>query len=253
LFQLNMVLITPLWQCQKISLGFISANQTLWSILLILCKHDCILGQITASLDLLCDSESEDWKSVAVLVARPFLWKLLICCPFWMQITLAFMVSTFVKKSTSATNVGFFIFIVGFLTQVNLQTFWRCPPPFHTCRGGSLLTYFVVLCACLSTIMKEELAQTSWKHWIIKRGPPCQMGKFWSFLLCGSLLLSLASPTLRRFQSPSAICGPCFHQICLQRPSVIWGMPHQPNKTQVSSGRIAQDVLIGMTTVYWQW
>lgn len=192
-------------------------------------------------------------ESVAVLVARPFLWKLLICCPFWMQITLAFMVSTFVKKSTSATNVGFFIFIVGFLTQVNLQTSWRCPPPFHTYRGGSLLTYFVVLCACLSTIMKEELSQTSWKHWIIKRGPPCQMGKFWSFLLCGSLLRSLASPTISSFQSPSALCGPCFHQICLQRPSVIWGMPHQPNKTQVSSGRIAQDVLIGMTTVYWQW
>lgn len=118
---------------------------------------------------------------------------------------------------------------------------------------GVVVKKIVVLCACLSTIMKEELPQKSWKHWIIKRGPPCQIWKFWSFLLCGSLLLSLASPTITRFQSPSAICGPCFHQICLQLPYIIWGKPHQPNKTQVSSGRIAQYVLIGTTIVSWQW
>lgn len=40
---------------------------------------------------------------------------------WWLQIGLAFMVSTFVSKSTSATNVGFFVFIVGFLTQVSWQ------------------------------------------------------------------------------------------------------------------------------------
>lgn len=34
------------------------------------------------------------------------------------MIGLAFMVSTFVSKSTSATNVGFFVFIIGFLTQL---------------------------------------------------------------------------------------------------------------------------------------
>lgn len=37
-----------------------------------------------------------------------------------LQLSFAFMISTFISKSSSATTVGFAIFIIGFLTQVSI-------------------------------------------------------------------------------------------------------------------------------------
>lgn len=43
-----------------------------------------------------------------------------ILCICLLQLGFAFMISTFISKSSSATTFGFSIFIIGFLTQVRL-------------------------------------------------------------------------------------------------------------------------------------
>eukprot|EP01018_Ginkgo_biloba_P024056 Gb_37633 [translate_table: standard] len=65
----------------------------------------------------------------------------------------AFMLSSFISKSSSATNVGFFVYIIGFLTQLvttfgfpytdsyakSLQTIWSLFPPNLFSKGLDLL------------------------------------------------------------------------------------------------------------------